>query len=202
VGNAVSATVSVIDGGSPIVPSPPTGLAATTVSSSQISLSWNVPSDSGVSAIMGYKIERSVDDGLTWSTVQSNTMSTATTYNDTGLESNTSYTYRVSAISNAGVSAPSNTASATTLAILTITTQDVVGNPISGIWMELHSANGETIATGYTPITFDVKQGTPYTVYATNYLNYIFLHWDDGSINSHRNVTPIADTTMTATYTP
>src|SRR6185437_1595028 len=81
VGNAVSATVSVIDGGSPIVPSPPTGLAATTVSSSQISLSWNVPSDSGVSAIMGYKIERSVDDGLTWSTVQSNTMSTATTYN-------------------------------------------------------------------------------------------------------------------------
>ncbi|TLX83697.1 MAG: fibronectin type III domain-containing protein, partial [Thaumarchaeota archaeon] len=66
-------------------PQPPTGLTATAVSTSQINLSWTAPANNGGSAITGYKIERSTDSGTTWSTIVSNTGSTATTFSDTGL---------------------------------------------------------------------------------------------------------------------
>lgn len=96
-------------------PQPPTGLVATVNSSSQINLSWTAPNDDGGSAITGYKIERSTNNGNTWSTIVSNTGSTGTTYSDAELASNTGYTYRVSAINSMGTSSPSSTASATTL---------------------------------------------------------------------------------------
>ena len=95
-------------------PQPPTGLTATTISSSQINLSWSAPADNGGSAITGYKIERSTNAGSTWSTIVANTASTSTAFSDMGLAANTSYTYRVSAINSVGTSSPSNTASATT----------------------------------------------------------------------------------------
>src|SRR2546428_414569 len=96
-----------------VAPSPPTGLTATAVASSQISLSWSTPNNGG-SAITGYKIERSADGGTTWSTLVANTGSRATTYSDTGVTHTTTYTYRVSAINSIGTSPPSITASATT----------------------------------------------------------------------------------------
>src|SRR3989475_827983 len=100
-----------------VAPSPPSGLAATAVSSSQINLSWAPPTDNGGSAITGYMIERSANGGSTWSTIVSNSGSTATTYSDIGLMHGTSYTYRVSAINSVGTGSPSSTASATTLAV-------------------------------------------------------------------------------------
>src|SRR5437867_1166100 len=78
-----------------VAPSPPTGLAATAASSSQIGLTWTAPTDNGGSAITGYKIERSTDGGSTWSTLVANTGNTATMYSDTGLTHATAYTYRV-----------------------------------------------------------------------------------------------------------
>jgi hypothetical protein len=101
------------------IPQPPTGLAATASTSSEIDLSWSAPGNDGGSPITGYQIERSQDNGNTWSTVASNTGSVSTTYRDTGLSSGTSYTYRVSAINSAGTSLPSNTTSASTSVIPT-----------------------------------------------------------------------------------
>src|SRR4029077_13056792 len=108
-------------------PGSPTGLTATSVSTSQINLSWVAPVNNGGSAITGYKIERSTDSGTTWSTIVANTASTSTTYSNTGLNPSTSYTYRVSAINSVGTSPPSNTASATTSG----TTITAPGSPTS-----------------------------------------------------------------------
>src|SRR5207245_4949336 len=95
-----------------VAPSPPMGLAATAVSSSQINLSWTAPNNGG-SAITAYKIEKSADGGTTWTTLVANTGITATTYSDTGLAHTTTYTYRISAINSVGTSPPSNSAPAT-----------------------------------------------------------------------------------------
>src|SRR5207249_626708 len=98
-------------------PSPPTGLAATAVSSSQIGLTWTAPTDNGGAVITGYKIERSTDGGTTWTTLVANTGSTSTAYSDIGLAHTTAYTYRVSAINSVGPGSPPATASSTTLAV-------------------------------------------------------------------------------------
>ena len=95
-------------------PSPPTNLSATAVSSSQINLSWNVPKDNGGTAISGYKIERLSNDGSAWTAIVADTGTPGTTYSDSGLSANATYSYRVSAINSVGASNPSDSASATT----------------------------------------------------------------------------------------
>jgi len=109
--NVSSATTSV----QVSAPQPPTNLSATAVSSSQINLSWNTPSNNGGSQITGYKINRSDDGGATWNILVQNTGSTGTTYSDTGLSPGTTHSYRVFAINSVGTSPSSNTASATTI---------------------------------------------------------------------------------------
>ncbi len=94
--------------GSPVIPSPPTSLTLYVASSSQINLSWSASSDNGGSTITGYMIERSQNNGNTWSTIIQNTGSTSTTYSDTGLAASTAYSYRVSAVNSAGPGSPSN----------------------------------------------------------------------------------------------
>src|SRR5205085_244737 len=153
------------------VSQPPTGLTATTFSSSQINLSWTAPSNNGGSAITGYEIERSTDGGTNWSTIQPNTGSASTTFSNTGLNPSTTYTYRVSAINSVGTSSPSNTSSATTLASttptsvsITVNTVDLSGNPFTGMWAVIRTTSGTTIAQGYTPATFTVTSGNTYVV--------------------------------------
>jgi hypothetical protein len=95
-------------GGPPTsIPTTPTGLNVSAVSSSQIGLSWT-GSDG---ATTYYKIQRS-PDGSSWNQVGT---SVATTFTDTGLTSSTTYFYRVLASNSAGDSGPSNVVSATTL---------------------------------------------------------------------------------------
>lgn len=197
--NSGGRSISVIDGNIS-APSSPQNLSANTKSSSQIDLGWITPSNNGGLPITGYQIERSDDGGSTWSII-ANTKSPDTKYSDTGLSSNTLYMYRVYAINSAGTSLPSNTVSATTLAIVSVNSVDVAGNPLDGIWMELHTTDGKTIAEGYTPISFGVVQGTQYAVYANNYMQHVFLRWDDGSTDPHRDITTTKNVSLTATYT-
>ena len=92
-------------------PSVPSGLSATPTSESQIQVSWNDstdPAGSGqaVSGVASYRVFR---DGVQVGTTAS------TAYLDTALSANTAYSYRVSAVDNAGnVSSQSSAVSATT----------------------------------------------------------------------------------------
>jgi chitodextrinase len=87
-------------------PSIPTGLMATGVSSSQINLSWNASTDNV--GVAGYRIRRN--------NVQIATTA-STSFQNTGLQPSTIYSYTVSAYDAANnVSSPSSSASANTLA--------------------------------------------------------------------------------------
>ena len=94
-------------------PGKPTGLTATASGSTQIDLSWTAPTDTGGSAITGYKIEVSTD-GSTWTDLVADTDSTDTSYSHTGLEADDTRHYRVSAINAEGTSAPSDAVSTNT----------------------------------------------------------------------------------------
>jgi O-glycosyl hydrolase/aryl-phospho-beta-D-glucosidase BglC (GH1 family)/fibronectin type 3 domain-containing protein len=90
----------------------PTGLTATTVSSSAINLSWTASTASGVT----YSVFRSTTSGFTpSSTNQIASGITGTTYSDTGLSASTTYFYVVEAVNTAG-SASSAQSSASTSA--------------------------------------------------------------------------------------
>lgn len=94
---------------SAVVPGAPSNLTATAISSNRIDLSWT--DNSGGET--GFKIERKIDSGGTYSQIA--TVSTnVTTYSDTGLDPATTYYYRVRTYNTAGDSGYSNEASATT----------------------------------------------------------------------------------------
>lgn len=89
-------------------PSAPQSFTAITTSASQINLSWSAPASDGGSGVTGYTLVR---NGVT--TLLSN--ANQTSYNDTDLIPNTSYSYTVAAVNAAGTGS-SSYASATTLA--------------------------------------------------------------------------------------
>ena len=96
-------------------PTAPSGLTATAISGSQINLSWTASTDNV--GVTGYLIERCQGAGCT-NFARVLTV-TGTTYSDSGLISNMSYTYQVKATDAAGNFSPySNTATATTLATI------------------------------------------------------------------------------------
>jgi chitodextrinase len=111
-------------------PSVPTGVSATPISSSVISVSWSASTDTGGSGLAGYRIFR---DGVFV------TQANGTTFTDTGRAASTLYSYRISAIDNAlNESAQSTAATATTLAPSAtgspfLIATDILAGPTTGI---------------------------------------------------------------------
>ncbi|MGV7226900.1 MAG: fibronectin type III domain-containing protein [Nitrosopumilus sp.] len=93
-------------------PTPPIKLTASIVSSTQVNLAWSPPVEDGNSEITGYKIEVK-KDGNAFTTLVEDSESTSRTYSHKNLNTNSKYTYKVSAINEAGTSDPSNEFSAT-----------------------------------------------------------------------------------------
>ena len=90
------------------VPAAPTGLTATSVSHDSVTLGWDDPGDT---SITGYEVLRrdTVNQAPgTFSAVESNTGSAATTYTDSTVDAETRYVYRVKAINPEGTSEQSN----------------------------------------------------------------------------------------------
>jgi thermitase len=93
----------------PTPPAAPSGLAATSLSTSEIGLSWT----DNAGDETGFKIERSLDGLGNWTEV-AQTGANATSYTDGGLSAATTYYYRVRANNGNGDSGYSNVANATT----------------------------------------------------------------------------------------
>jgi hypothetical protein len=86
----------------------PSSLTASAASTSRIDLSWR--DNSGNES--GFRIERKIGSG-SWSQIDT-VGANVTAFSDTGLSASTTYTYRVRAYNDGGVSAYSNETSATT----------------------------------------------------------------------------------------
>ena len=95
------------------VPDAPTGLLATSTTSTQIDLVWIAPDYDGGAPVTAYRIEVS-ETGAAWADLVPNTGSVSTTYSHTGLLPGSTRFYRVSAINRAGTGEPSGVASAAT----------------------------------------------------------------------------------------
>jgi len=159
-------------------PTVPTSLTAAAVSSSQINLTWAASTDNV--GVAGYKIYR---NGSLLTSV-----TTGTTYSDTGLTSSTTYSYSVSAYDAAGnVSVQSASVSATTSpnsASSTSTSSSAgatyvsdlpfVGTPVNG-WgpVERDMSNGENAAgDGHTISLHGVTYAKGLGVHAISNVTY------------------------------
>jgi glucosylceramidase len=148
--NQASATTTVV------IPTAPSGLTATAVSSAQINLSWTASPTNGVT----YGVYRSTTSGFTPGSgnLIASGLST-TTYTNTGLAASTTYYYKVEAVNSAGSSPASNQATATTSAGGTIST--------TSYYQIVNEASGSCIDdTGGSISNGTVLQ--QYTCYANN----------------------------------
>ncbi len=112
--SADSNTISIATPADTTAPTVPTGLAAASVSPTQINLTWNASTDNV--GVTGYRVYRCTGSTCTPSTQIAT--STTTSYSDTGRTASTTYRYRVRAVDAANnLSANSGIATATTPAV-------------------------------------------------------------------------------------
>jgi hypothetical protein len=123
----------------------PTDLTATAVSPTQITLSWNAPTQNYGKTIIGYKIEQMLSTGV-YDTMLQNTGSTITTYSITELTTDKTYTYRVSAVYSDDTSTdPSNAASATPTPTSVPAPTPPLTSPITNVKFDFTPSDGTTL---------------------------------------------------------
>src|SRR5262249_34847553 len=134
-----------VQAGALTIPTAPATLAASAASSSAINLTRADNSNNET----GFKIERS-PDGVNF-TPPIPTAPKGTSYQDTGLATSTTYYYRVRATNNAGDSAYSNIANATTQAAQAIPAapNNLVANATSTTAISLTWTDNATNETGF-----------------------------------------------------
>ena len=93
-------------------PAAPTSLAATNGDTQSV-LTWTAPTDTGGSAITGYKVKWGETSGYPGNAAYISTGSTNATYTKTSLTNGTQYSFQVAAINAEGDGAYSSTATAT-----------------------------------------------------------------------------------------
>jgi hypothetical protein len=150
-------------------PTAPGSLTATASSTSQVNLSWTASTSS--LGVANYIVERC--EGSDCTNFAQIATPTGTTYSDTGLTANTSYSYEVQAEDIEGnLSVFSNVATATTPAAATSTITYVQGNYA-------------------TPQASETKVTVPFaSAQSTGDLNVIVVGWND----STATVSSVADT--------
>ncbi len=155
--------------GSCTVPTAPSGLGATAISSSQINLSWTASTSS---CSVTYNVFRSTTSGFTAGSGNQIASSVATsTYSDTGLAASTTYYYLVEGTNSGGTSAASNQANATTTASSGSCTSICIDSgsttAVSPFAADEDFAGGGTIDHANTIDTSKVTNPAPAAVYQT-----------------------------------
>jgi FtsP/CotA-like multicopper oxidase with cupredoxin domain len=127
-------------------PAGPTGLAATATGSSTIDLAWT----DNASDETGYRVERCEGAGCTtFLQVGLDLAADATSFGDTGLTPNTSYSYRVVAYNTGGSSPYSDVATATTMDVVPADPTGLTATPITAIRIDLAWADNASNEAGY-----------------------------------------------------
>ena len=150
----------------------PANLTATTVSASQINLTWG-----DVANESGYYVERCAGDACTNFARIATLTANVTAYQNAGLAAATRYSYRVQAYSSSGLSTYSNTASATTLQSLTAT--KFVNNAAWAVVSLVIDGVEQVTIPGY-----GIASGSSYTVAlsaGSHSYSAITGDWDGGS---------------------
>ena len=203
-------------GGDTTPPSKVTGLTVTTVSSTQLDLSWDPVPDSDLSY---YKIYR---DGVYIG------QSTTTSYSDTGLSPGTTYTYEVSAVDTSGNEGPkSDPVSGTTEqssgneytmyvysidmwyerfsfwfwrwydVYIKVTVHDGNGNALAGVTVYLDlelpsgsvaSGNADTGTDGTVTFKYDNGPGGTYTATVTNLVKTGYTYTPDNNVETSDSI--------------
>lgn len=165
--NAKSSGIEILPINSTLPPVP-SSLAATTISSSQITLNWTISATAD-----SYNLKRAITSGGPYMTVATNI--TDSVYWDSELAPNTTYYYKVSAVNGNGETSDSAEASATTQALPT---------PVSPVGLNIvTSSNGQVVlnwngcgwAAGYN-VKRATNSGGPYTVVGTNVPGVLFTN--------------------------
>jgi len=149
-------------GQAPSAPAAPTGLTADAISPTQINLAW---ADNATNET-GYSVERS-DAGGGFAVVAS-PPADATSFNDTTVVANTTYTYRVRAVNTGVFSGYSNDATATTptpTPIAPAAPSGLNASAISASRVDLAWTDNATNETGYSVERSDA--GGPFAVVAS-----------------------------------
>ena len=81
---------------------------------------------------------------------------------------------------------------------LVVRTAGLYGSPISGLWTVIDDSGSTT--TGFSPVKYKAQAGNRYIVTVGDYRNYVFDHWENGSKDRTRSVTPYDDKVITAFY--
>ena len=93
-----------------------------------------------------------------------------------------------------------------TQSILNVNAADLTGSAIEDVYVTIAEGN-RVLFAGNTPVSYPVKAGTTYNLGTSleevlENASYTFDHWDDGSTDRKRTVTPTSQssTTLTAFY--
>jgi hypothetical protein len=142
-------------------PAAPTGLTATTVSSSQINLAWTDAANNEANYVVA-RATSSAGPFTDIATLGAN----VTSYNNTGLAASTSYWYAVRATNASGSSANSNIASATTLSAIPTAPSGLTATAVSTSQINLAWTDNSTNETNFV-VARGTAAGGPYTDVAT-----------------------------------
>ncbi len=143
------------------IPTAPSGLSASSISSSQINLSWTDNSSNEDNFI----VARSTTSGGPYTDIAT-LAANVTSYNNTGLAANTTYHYVVRASNTAGASANSSQASATTPLNAPAAPSGLTAAPISQSQINLSWADNSSNEANFI-VARSTTSGGPYTDIAT-----------------------------------